>query len=179
MNRLKTKTFFTILLAIFIFTGTRSYAQDKGFIRYMGEIHTGYGTTSKVKGIDTYMGRVMLGTIQGIALDRYGDVGFGVDGVMLTHYYKDQGMRFLVNPYLSVRPSFPLSEKFSFMLDCALGAYIPVVNMEGGKSEFSYEFGGGFKYKRMNILVGMQSIGSGDGSITFFAKMGIYLGKQK
>lgn len=178
MNRLKTKTIFAVFIAIFIFTGVRSNAQDNGLIKYMGEIHTGYGTTSKVKGFDTYMGRVMLGTIHGIAFDRYGDVGLGVDGVMLTHYYKNQGLRFMVNPYFSVRPSYPLSKNFSVMLDCALGASIPIVNMEGGKTEFTYETGAGFKYKRMNIVVGMQCIGSGEGSTTFFAKLGINLGKK-
>lgn len=178
MNRLKTKTIFAILIAISIFTGTRSYAQDNGFIKYMGEIHAGYGTTSKVGDIDTYMGRVMLGTIHGIAFDRYGDVGLGVDAVMLTHYYKDQGLRFMVNPYFSVRPAYPISKKFSVFMDCTLGVSIPVVNMDGGSSEFTYQFGPGFRFKRMNISLGVQGIGSGEGSTTFFAKLGINLGRQ-
>ena len=178
MNKLKTSVISSVLIAVFSMVISNAYAQKAWKPKYMGELHVGYGTTSKVKSINTYMGRVMLGTIHGIAFDKYGDVGIGVDGVMLTHYYRDHGMRFLVNPYLSVRPAYPLSDNFSVFLDCALGASIPVVNMKGGETEFTYQFGPGIKYKKLNLSLGMQSIGSGDGSITFFAKLGFYLGKQ-
>lgn len=179
MDRLNKNIISALFLCAFFFVGTSVSAQEDWRPKYMGEIHVGYGTTSKVSGIDTYMGRVMLGTVHGIAFDRYGDIGVGVDGVMLTHYYANQGLRFYMNPYLSVRPAYPLNKNLSVFMDCALGASIPLINMDGGSTEFTYHFGPGIRYKRMNFSLGAQGIGSGDGSITFFAKVGIYLGKQK
>ena len=171
-----------LVLLIFCFGVSHIYAQYDWKPKYMGEIHAGYGTTSKVKvedkSIDTYMGRVMLGTTHGVAFGKYGDMGIGVDAVMLTHYYSGEGLRFLVNPYYSVRPAFPTSENFSVFLECTLGAMIPVVNMEGSETEFSFQLGPGIKYKRTNISLGIQNIGSGKGSTTFFAKLGLYLSKK-
>jgi len=62
---------------------------EEADFHYFGEYHIGYGTTSSVDGNDTYTGNVMLGTIQGVQYQRYFQIGLGVDGQMLTHYYKD------------------------------------------------------------------------------------------
>lgn len=164
-----------LLTSCFLFT--YAYAQYDWKPKYMGEIHAGYGTTSKVKGNDTYCGRVMLGTTHGVAFGEYGDIGVGVDAVMLTHYYSGEGLRFAANPYFSVRPAYPISNNFAVFLDCALGATIPVVNLEGSDTEFTFQFGPGIRYKKLNVSFGMQNIGSGKGSTTFFAKLGLYLSK--
>lgn len=146
--------------------------------KYMGEIHTGYGTTTSVKGHDTYMGRVMLGMTHGVAFGKFGDVGVGIDGVMYTHYYKGESMTFAANPYVSVRPAYPITKSFSVFLDCSLGASILCNNNENTTNEFLFQFGPGIKFKRLSVCCGMQNIGSGEGSTSFFAKLGIYLGKQ-
>lgn len=167
-----------LLLLVSFFSVTSAYSQYDWKPIYMGEIHAGYGTTSKVDGRDTYFGRVMLGTTHGIAFGKYGDVGIGVDAVMLTHYYSNDGLRFAANPYFDIRPAWPFSDDFAVFLDCALGATIPVINLEDGKTEFTYQFGPGIRYKKLNISLGMQSIGSRKGSTTFFAKLGLYLSKK-
>ena len=177
-KKMSTKIFFTVLLTVFSFSTTQVFAQYDWQPKYAGEIHVSYGSTSKVQDFDTYVGRVMLGTIHGVAFGKYGDVGIGIDGVMLTHYYRGQGMRFLANPYLSIRPSWPLSDKFSVFLDYAIGASIPVANLKGGTTELMLQIGPGIKFKKMNLSLGMQKLGDGDGSVTFFAKLGLHLGKR-
>ncbi|MBE6292189.1 MAG: hypothetical protein E7091_07235 [Bacteroidales bacterium] len=177
--KLSTKMFFAVLLTAFSLSFAQVYAQNGLKPHYVGEIHTSYGSTSKVYGYDTYLGRVMLGTVHGVAFGRYGDVGVGIDGVMLTHYYRGQGMRFLMNPYISVNPAWPVSDKLSVFLDCAIGASIPLVNLKGGTVELLTQVGPGIKYKKMNFSLGIQNLGNGDGSTTFFAKLGFYLSKQK
>jgi len=152
-----------------------SKAQGNLNLKYSAEIHTGYGTTTKVQGNDMYIGRVMLGTIHGVSFDKYGEIGVGFDAVMLTHYYKSEGLRFAANPYVSVRPTYPITEKFSVFLDCALGATIPVVNMENSKTDVSYMIGPGIKYRKLNLSVGFNQIGSGSGSTSFFERLGLYL----
>lgn len=166
-----------LLLLASCFSATSAYSQYDWKPKYMGEIHAGYATTSKVDGHDLYTGRVMLGTTHGVAFGKYGDLGIGVNAIMLTHYYSGEGLRFAANPYFSVRPAWPFSEDFAVFLDCALGATIPVANMEGGKTDFTYQLGPGIRYKRLNISLGMQTVGSGKGSTTFFAKLGLYLNK--
>ena len=178
MNKLKTKTFIIFLFGLLFFSATDICAQNAWSPKYTGDIHVGYGTTSKVYGMNTYLGRVMLGTTQGVAFGRYGHIGLGVDGVMLTHYYRGQGMRCLVNPYFSVRPTFPLSRKFSLFIESIIGASIPVANLDGGTNEFTYQFGPGMKINRLTFSFGVQGMGSGQGSTTFYAKLGIDLGKQ-
>ncbi len=174
MNQKLIKAFICVAIA-FLFPYV-SNAQIDWKPKYAGEIHMGYGTTSSAQGFDTYLGRVMLGTTHGVAFGKYGDVGLGFDAVMFTHYYKNQGLRFAINPYFSVRPTYPITNSFSVFLDCAIGASVPVVNMTGD-TEFLYQFGPGIKLKRFNCTLGIQNIGTGEGSTTFFTKVGIILGK--
>lgn len=47
--------------------------------KYVGELHAGYKTTTKVYGMNTYTGMAQLGTLQGVSLNQYLDVALGVD----------------------------------------------------------------------------------------------------
>ena len=145
---------------------------------YSGSIHVAYGTTSKVKGNDTYIGRVMVGTIHGVGFGKYGDAGVGVDAMMFTHYYPDQEMTFGVNPYLSIRPAIPFSKNAAAFVDFAIGASIPVTNKEFAESEMICHFAPGIRAKRFELSVGFEMLGTGEGSFTGFAKIGIRLGKN-
>lgn len=168
----------SLFFSFFFSSAAYTYAQYDWKPKYMGEIHAGYGTTTKVESMDTYQGRAMLGTMHGVSFGKYGDLGIGVDAIMYTHYWHDDGLRFAANPYFTVRPAYPFSADFAVFLDSAFGATIPVANIHNGETEFTYQFGPGIRYKKMNISLGMQSIGSGKGSTTFYAKLGLYLSKK-
>lgn len=145
--------------------------------KYMGEIHGGYGMTSKVHGIDLYMQRGMIGTMQGISMGRYGDIAIAVDGVIFTHYPEADGIRFSVNPYFAIRPAWPLNEKASVFIDLGFGKMFNVVHDCNVEDFNTIQYGIGARYKRGNISVGMQKFGSGEGSNTLYVKIGLYFGK--
>ncbi len=146
--------------------------------RYVGEINIGYGTTTTVLGANAYCGRASIGTIQGVGFGKYGSVGLGVDANMYTHYYSGQGLRFSLNTFVDIRPTYPITDNFSVFLDLGLGVCIPVINMEGNKSSFFCQFAPGIKHKRLVFSCGLQNFGAGSSSLsTFFAKIGLYLGK--
>ncbi len=140
--------------------------------KYYGELHVGYGTSSHVAGRNTYIGRAMLGTLQGVELNKYAQVGVGVDGVMLTHYYRGKGLRFAVTAYTDLRGFYPVSDTFAPFLDLGLGASVDV--KPSGGASFFCQFGPGFRYRKFNFSCGLQSVGTGKGANTFYVKTGLY-----
>lgn len=163
------------ILGLLPLTGSAQSFQWEMSPKYVGEIHTGYKTTTKVSGFDTYSGMVALGTLQGVSLNRYLDLAVGVDALMLTHYYKNHDLRFGMNVYFDMRPAFPITDKFKVFLDLGLGGFFGVHSepYELG-SGFFCQFGPGFRYRKLNLSMGLQSIGSGQGATAFYAKLGLY-----
>lgn len=142
--------------------------------KYVGEIHAGYKTTTKVSGTDTYSGMVELGTLQGVSLNQYLDLAVGVDALMMTHYYPGRDLRFGMNVYFDMRPAYPVNDKFKVFLDLGLGGAFGVHSDPDWDSGFFCQFGPGFRYRKLNMSLGMQSFGTGKGSTGFYAKLGLY-----
>lgn len=166
------KKIFLLLLLIGC-TATIGQAQQRKWEwtpKYAGDIHAGYGTTSKPNGANKYTGRALLGTLQGASLNDYLQVGIGVDAIMYTHYYKGQGLRFALTTYADFRGYYPVTEKFSPFIDLGLGAYVGLKPSNG--AEFYCQFGPGIKYKKWFLSMGLQHIGKGKGSSTFYAATG-------
>ena len=181
-SKMKKLIVFTLGLLTFI-TPMPALSQSNIEIRYSGDIHSSYGFTTSVStelgDIKTYQGRVTLGTVQGVSIGKYGDVGIGFDALMYTHYYTDDGLRFTALPYLSLRPAYPLDDNISVMADLAVGHYIPCINHKDGVEGGTFtQFGAGFRFHRIIITGGVQTFGSGKGSTTFYAKLGIALGNK-
>ena len=154
-------------------TKSSRYPSFNVHVKYMGEWHAGYGCSSRVNGWNTYTAKAETGFLQGVSLNDYIQLGVGVDGVMYTHYYKGQDMRWAVTPYGVLRGLFPISEVFAPLVHLALGTEVMVAPDAGGHSFFC-EFGPGFRYKKFNFFCGLQHVGKGKGSNHFFAKLGWY-----
>lgn len=142
--------------------------------KYIGEIHAGYKTTTSVGGQDTYSGSVELGTLQGFSLNQYLDLAVGVDAFMLTHYYSGCGMRFGMDAYFDMRPSYPINNRFKVFLDLGLGGYFNIHSDPKLGSGFYCQFGPGIRYRKLNLSLGMQNFGTGKGATAFFTKIGLY-----
>ncbi len=142
--------------------------------KYMGELHVGYKTTTKVSGIDTYSGTVELGTLQGVSLNQYLELGLGVDAFMLTHYYPKCGLRFGMDVYFDMRPAYPITDNFKVFLDLGLGGYFGIHSKPKMGNGFFCQFGPGIRYRKLNVSFGMQNYGTGSGSTAFFTKIGLY-----
>lgn len=140
---------------------------------YTGEIHIGYGTTASVHGVNTYSGRTMLGTLQGVRINKYAEAAIGLDAVMLTHYYKGKGLRFAIDSYINMRFYCPVTRDFSPFINLALGGY-GSVKPAAKEGSFYCEFGPGVRYRKFNLSLGLNSIGTGSGSCSFFVKTGLY-----
>lgn len=138
---------------------------------YSGEVHIGYGSPSS--NANAYMGRIEVGTVQGLKLNEYATIGLGVDVNMLTHYYKGQDLRWGMNTYFDMRGFYPLNKDFSCFLDLGLGAYFNIHPSTGGAAFFC-EFGPGVKYKQYALSLGLQNIDTGKGTSTFFIKAGYH-----
>ena len=141
--------------------------------KYFGEVHIGYNTSSKVGGIKTYSAAADVGTLQGVSINKYLQAGIGIDGIMLTHYYKGQGLRWGLSAYSDFRFLYPVSDDFSPFLNLALGAAVSL-KPKGDGAEFYCEFGPGLKYKKFNLSCGLMHIGKGEGTNHFFVKTGFY-----
>lgn len=140
--------------------------------KYVGEYHIGYGTTAHINDYDRYVGRAIFGTIQGVSLNDYLEVGVGVEGLMLTHYYKGDGLRWGMDAYANLRGGYPITDTFKVFLNLGLGSQISL--KPSGGHGFFCEFGPGFRYKKFNFSFGLQKIGKGEGTSTFFVKTGMY-----
>lgn len=139
--------------------------------QYSGEVHIGYGTSSSNE--YAYMGRAMVGTVQGLKLNQYATVGLGIDGIMYTHYYKGQDLSWAMNTYFDMRGFYPINDEFSCFIDLGLGVNFNLHPSSGG-AKFFCEFGPGIKYKKYTLSLGLQNIGTGKGTSTFFVKTGLY-----
>lgn len=167
----------TILLALMLLLPVLAHSQTfewKMEPKYFGEIHAGYKTTTKVGGMDTYSAMAELGTVQGVSLNQYLEVGIGVDALMATHYYKNQGLRFGMDAYLDLRPAYPLADNFKVFLDLGLGGFWGIHSTPGFGSGFYCQFGPGIRYRKLNLSFGLQSFGTGGGATAFFSKLGLY-----
>lgn len=142
--------------------------------KYVGEIHTGYKTTTKLSGYDMYTGMVELGTLQGISLNQYLEIMAGVDAFMMTHYYKGKDLRFGMDVYIDVRPAYPITDKFKVFIDLGLGGYFDIKSDPKLGSGFFCQFGPGLRYRKFNLSLGLQNFGTGEGTTGFFAKVGLY-----
>ena len=142
--------------------------------KYQGEINLGYKTTTKVQGIDTYSQLAELGTVQGVSLNQYLFLGVGIDALMFTHYYKGNGLRFAMDTYFDIRPTYPVTDNFKVYLDLGLGAYYSIKSEPSVGHDFFCQFGPGFRYRKLNFCLGLQSMGTGNGSTGFFTKIGLY-----
>lgn len=143
--------------------------------KYMGEMHLGYGTTADLMGRDAYVGRVMLGTLQGAQINEYLSIAAGIDAVMMTHYYKGQDLRFAMNTYIDMRGYYPVTDKFSPFLDLAFGCGLDVHPWDSNnRPYFLCQFGPGLKYRKFVLSCGLQQLGVGDtGFSTFYVKVGL------
>ncbi len=162
------------LLSLFPLSGFAQGFKWEMSPKYIGEIHTGYKTTTKVSGMDTYSGMVELGTLQGVTLNQYLDLAVGVDAFMMTHYYKDCDLRFGMNVYFDMRPSYPINDQFKVFLDLGLGGYFGVHSEPKMGDGFFCQFGPGIRYRKLNFSLGLQNYGTGDGSTAFYTKVGLY-----
>lgn len=139
--------------------------------KYLGEVHAGYNTTNKVNGVNTYTGAAIFGTLQGVQLNKYASVAFGADVNMLTHYYKNQDIRWKMATFIDMRGYFPVTEKFSPFLNLALGATF-YVHPAPTSADFYCEFGPGFRYKHLDFSCGLQHVAKKINH--FYAKIGIF-----
>lgn len=167
------------ILAVAIIGLTPTIVKAQGFEwsmdpKYVGEIHAGYKTTTKVSGHNTYSAWAELGTLQGVSFNEYLDVAIGVDAIMLTHYYHGKGLRFGMKTYADFRPAYPINDRFKVFLDLGLGAAFNIYAEPELGSGFYCQFGPGIRYRKFNLSLGLQSWGTGQGSCGFFTKVGLY-----
>lgn len=143
--------------------------------KYMGTLHAGYSTSSKVEGYKTYTAKALLGTLQGVQLSNYLSAAIGVDGQMFTHYYKGGKLRWSLTSYANFRGCVPLQGSFTPYLNLSLGAVTQLKPSHG--SEFYCEFGPGFRYKKLDFNCGLvhQPMPKQEkGTNHFYAKIGFY-----
>ena len=168
------KVLVALVLSLIPLSGFSQGFQWEMSPKYMGEIHAGYKTTTKVSGADNYSGMVELGTLQGVTLNKYLDLAVGVDAFMLTHYYSGCGLRFGMDVYFDMRPGYPLDDKTKVFLDLGLGGCFGVHSEPKMKSDFYCQFGPGIKYRKLNLSLGLQSFGTGSGAVGFYSRIGLY-----
>lgn len=171
------KLLYAVIVGIIGFLPLSSHAQVFEWEmspKYIGEMHVGYKTTTHSMGYNSYSGMVELGTLQGVSLNKYLDVAIGVDALMMTHYYSNCGLRFLMNTYLDIRPSYPITDKFKVFIDLGLGGYYNIKSKPQINNGFYCQFGPGFRYRKFNLSLGLQSFGTEKGSVGFYSKIGLY-----
>lgn len=136
--------------------------------KYFCEVNLGYGTTSHANGVDTYSGRVIVGTLQGVNLNQFFDTGVGLDIMPFTHYYSGQGVRCGMTLYGDVRVMYPIKHSLVPYIDFGVGGFIGLSNLSSG---FYCQFGPGIKYKVWGFCCGLNAIGTGSGCASFFMKL--------
>lgn len=134
---------------------------------YYNEVSVGYGTTTKVNGYDLHSGRFYVGTVQGVKFNDYFMTGLGLDIVPFTHYYPGQGMRWGMTFYGDFRGMYPLKHSFTPFIDFGCGA---MFSLRKAGTGFYCLFGPGIMYKHWAFSCGLNAIGTGDGSCSFFLK---------
>lgn len=149
--------------------------------RYKGEVSLCYGTSSKEQGRDSYLQRVGLGTVQGVALNDFIELGLGVDIDFYTHYYKDKepykseglsGFRMAMKEFVDARGRYPFSDSFAVILDLGLGLSHGILHM-GTQPMFFCQFGPGIEWRHLTFYTGLQSFGSSPGVNTWFARVAV------
>lgn len=161
------------MIALFIVSPVMVNARDfywEWKPEYYGEYRIGYGTSHHTNGYNDYVGRALLGTIQGVRLNKYAQIGIGVDGLMLTHYYKGQELRWCLDTYVDMRGFYPVNEKFKVFLDWGLGA-ITTLNADKNTATFFCQFGPGLQIGRFTLTTGLQRIGKKQN--TFYSTIGL------
>ena len=175
---MKTKqSFVALLVGLFIilpFSSSAGSFKWEMSPKYVGEIHAGYKTTTHPHDMNTYSAMAQLGTLQGVSLNQYLDLAVGVDALMMTHYYSGCGLRFGMTTYFDIRPAYPFSSKFKVFLDLGLGGYFNIKSNPDFGSGFYCQFGPGFRFRKLNVSCGLQKFGSGEGTIGFYGKLGLY-----
>lgn len=126
--------------------------------KYYGEYRAGYGTTNHVNGMNNYYGRAILGTIQGVRFNKYLQMGVGVDGIMMTHYYKGESLRWAMDAYADMRGFYPVNERFKLFIDLGLGAFT-AFNVKTDNTSFFCQFGPGIQYRKFTLSTGLQHCG--------------------
>lgn len=156
------------------------FAQVDFSPKYVGDMHLGYGSTSITNGMDTYQQRGSVGTIQGVKLGKWMQVGLGVDVNFMTHYFPNKGiyasmsgLRMYMNEYIDLRGYYPINDNFRLYVDLGLGAGHGVLHMDTKNAQFFCQFGTGLQYKLLDWSFGLHNNGTGNGSTTFFTKIGI------
>jgi len=160
------------LLSLLLLIPISSYADElwEWSPHYYGEFRAGYGTSHHIDGANLYIGRTLLGTIQGVKLNEYAQIGIGVDGVMYTHYYKGGDLRWALDSYVDLRGFYPINKKFKVFLDLGLGAYTNF-KVKGDATNFFCQFGPGLQYRKLTLNTGLQHLAKKQN--TFYATIGI------
>lgn len=163
-----------MILGAIPFKGAAEGFQWEMTPKYVGEIHAGYKTTTKIGSMDTYTGMAELGTLQGVSLNKYLDLALGVDAFMMTHYYPNCDLRFGMQVFFDMRPAYPITDRFKVFLDLGLGGFFGVHSEPEIGNGFFCQFGPGFRYRKLNLSLGLQDYGAAKGTTAFYAKLGLY-----
>ncbi len=160
-----------IFITIFAF-GACAKAENKSAsfpidLKYYGEVNVGYGTTSKVDGYNTYAGRFIVGTVQGVKINQYFQTGVGLDLIPFTHKWSYTGFRMGMGIYGDFRGTYPLKNDLTPFIDLGFGGFF---SLHGLGSGFYCLFGPGIRWKDWAFSCGLNCIGTGPGSSTFFLK---------
>lgn len=139
--------------------------------KYLGEIHAGYNTSNTINGINTYTGAAIFGTLHGVQLNKYASIALGADVNMLTHYYKNQELRWKMATFVDMRGYYPVTKKFSPFLNLAVGATF-FVHPAPDDADFYCKFGPGFRYKHLDFSCGLQHVAKDINH--FFVKLGLF-----
>ncbi|MBP3353143.1 MAG: hypothetical protein J6L02_00610 [Bacteroidales bacterium] len=162
------------LLLLLVLFSVMSYAKPPKWewkTEYYGEYRIGYGTNHKIDGVNPYVGRAIIGTVQGVRLNEYIQFGVGLDGIVMTHYYKGKGPRWGADGYFDIRGFYPVSEKFKVFMDLGLGTNIDCSDLDKIKSDFFCQFGPGLQCKRFTLTTGLQHLGKKLN--TFYSTIGL------
>lgn len=146
--------------------------------RYKGEVSLYYGTSAKVQGFDTYLQRVGIGTVQGVALNEFLEFGLGVDIDFYTHYYKDKepyksadlsGFRMSMKEFVDARGRYPFTDSFAVILDLGLGLSHGLLHYTT-QPVFFCQFGPGIEWGHFTFYTGLQSFASAN---SWFARVAV------
>ncbi len=160
------KRFLITFIAAFSINAIFAQASFNWDPKYFGEIHLGYNTSASYKGYKTYQGAASIGTIQGIKVNQYLSAGIGVDGRMMTHYYKGDGLRWQAAIYANFRGYYPLTQDLQPFLNFSIGAGKWIKPEDD--VELYVELGPGIQYKNWNLNFGWLSFGPSDYAKDFF-----------